>query len=86
VGTIVSISRWSGAAVGHLPYDTVLRVVIPSATALVTSWQLLLGSFFLSILGIRRSGQGQSPLNHTAHDARHHFDEVPVPTARSGRY
>lgn len=61
-GGIASLTIWSGVAFGRLPYDSVLRVVLPSATALVTSCQLVLGTFFLSILGIRRSpyplGQG----------------------------
>ncbi len=57
VGVVVSLVIWSGASFGHLPYDSVLRVVLPSATALIASCQLVLGTFFLSILGIRRSGQ-----------------------------
>ncbi len=55
-GGIASLVTWSGYAFGRLPYDSVLRVVLPSATALVLSCQLVLGTFFLSILGIRRSG------------------------------
>jgi hypothetical protein len=59
-GGIASVVLWSGYTFGELPYETVLRVVLPSATALVTSCQLLLGTFFLSILGIRHSGPGYS--------------------------
>jgi hypothetical protein len=29
--------------------------MIPSVTALIVSWQLILGTFFLSILGIRHT-------------------------------
>jgi hypothetical protein len=36
-------------------YEEALRVIVPSATALVLSCQWILGAFFLSILGIRRS-------------------------------
>jgi hypothetical protein len=43
---------------GRLPYDSVLRLVLPSVTALIMSCQLIFGTFFLSILGIRRSGHG----------------------------
>jgi hypothetical protein len=73
-GGIASIVRWSGVTFGQLPYDSVLRVVIPSATALITSCQLLLGSFFLSILGIRRSGQGHSHLTHAGRDAQRRLE------------
>jgi hypothetical protein len=57
-GGIASLVLWSGTAFGRLPYDSVLRLVLPSVTALITSCQLIFGTFFLSILGIRRSGQG----------------------------
>jgi len=59
-GVIASLVIWSGASFGRLPYDSVLRVVLPSATALIASSQIIFGTFFLSILGIRRSGQGLS--------------------------
>jgi hypothetical protein len=57
-GGIASLVIWSGTTFGRLPYDSVLRLVLPAATALVMSCQLVFGTFFLSILGIRRSGQG----------------------------
>src|SRR5260370_527636 len=57
-GVIASLVIWSGASFGRLPYDSVLRVVLPSATALIASCQLVFGTFFLSILGIRRSARG----------------------------
>jgi Glycosyl transferase family 2 len=59
-GVIASLVIWSGASFGRLPYDSVLRVVLPSATALIASCQLVFGTFFLSILGIRRSARGLS--------------------------
>jgi glycosyltransferase involved in cell wall biosynthesis len=57
-GGIASLVIWSGTAFGRLPYESVLRLVLPSTTALIVSCQLIFGTFFLSILGIRRSGQG----------------------------
>ena len=60
-GAIASLVIWSGYTFGRLPYDSVLRLVLPSVTALVISSQLVLGTFFLSILGIRRFGQGTAP-------------------------
>jgi hypothetical protein len=54
-GTIVGFFQWSAVpAGGH--YDAVWRLVLPSVAAMVISFQLLLGTFFLSILAIRRSG------------------------------
>ncbi|HUA42335.1 MAG TPA: glycosyltransferase family 2 protein [Streptosporangiaceae bacterium] len=54
-GGIASLDFWYGFTFGRLPYDTVLRLVIPSTTALVISSQIIFGTFFLSILDVRRS-------------------------------
>jgi hypothetical protein len=56
-GVITSVAMWSGASFGHLRYEVSLRVILPSVTALVASCQFVLGTFFLSILGIRHSGK-----------------------------
>jgi hypothetical protein len=55
-GCLVAFAHWSGAPLGRNDYDEILRVVLPSVTALVISCQLLLGTFFFSILSIRRYG------------------------------
>lgn len=55
VGLAASLARWHGARFGHLNYESELRVVLPSVTALILSCQMILGTFFLSILGIRRT-------------------------------
>jgi Glycosyl transferase family 2 len=52
-GGVASVVFWYGYAFGSLPYDSALRVVIPSATALIASCQLIFATFFLSILDIR---------------------------------
>jgi hypothetical protein len=57
-GTILAFVQWSGASASHSSYDTIWRLVLPAVTALVISCQVLLGTFFLSILSIRRSGHG----------------------------
>jgi len=54
-GLIVSLVSWSGRGFHNLNYEHELRLMIPSATALVVSCQLLLGTFFLSILGIKQT-------------------------------
>jgi len=55
VGMVISFSYWNSARFGSLNYDHALRLVVPSATALIVSCQIILGTFFLSILGIRRT-------------------------------
>ncbi|MGE5291774.1 MAG: glycosyltransferase family 2 protein [Micromonosporaceae bacterium] len=55
VGAIASITQWQVARFGPLHPTHSLRLMVPSATALVVSWQVILGTFFISILGIRRA-------------------------------
>jgi glycosyltransferase involved in cell wall biosynthesis len=55
VGLIFSLTYWQGHSFGHLNYEHALRLMVPSVTALVLSCQLILGTFFLSILGIKQN-------------------------------
>jgi hypothetical protein len=55
VGLIFSLTYWQGQAFGHLNYEHALRLMVPSVTALVLSCQIILGTFFLSILGIKQT-------------------------------
>jgi hypothetical protein len=55
VGAVVSISEWKVASFGPLNPTHSLRLMVPSATALVVSCQVIFGTFFMSILGIRRT-------------------------------
>ena len=55
VGALVSISEWKVAKFGPLDPTHSLRLMLPSATALMVSCQVILGTFFMSILGIRRT-------------------------------
>ena len=54
---IVAIAIWGGRGFSELDYRDTLRIVIPSATLLMLGVQTVLGSLFLSILGIRQSSQ-----------------------------
>jgi hypothetical protein len=45
---------WSGRDFGALDPFRVFRIVIPSATAITLGSQIILSSFFMSILGLRR--------------------------------
>ncbi len=55
IGLIFSLLYWDGYSFGHLNYEHELRLMVPSVTALVLSCQLILGTFFLSILGIKQN-------------------------------
>jgi hypothetical protein len=54
-GLIFSLLYWNGRRFGQLDYEHSLRLMIPSVTALIVSCQVILGTFFLSILGIRHT-------------------------------
>jgi hypothetical protein len=52
-GAGVALAEWEQADFGPLDATSVLRIAIPSATALILGSQLILASFFLSVLGLR---------------------------------
>jgi glycosyltransferase involved in cell wall biosynthesis len=54
-GLIFSLTYWHANKFGHLNYEHALRLTVPSVTALVVSCQVVLGTFFLSILGIKQT-------------------------------
>src|ERR1700689_5132687 len=54
-GLIFSLLYWNGQKFSHLNYEHSLRLMIPSVTALIVSCQVILGTFFLSILGIKHA-------------------------------
>jgi glycosyltransferase involved in cell wall biosynthesis len=67
-GLIFSLLYWNGLKFHQLNYEHSLRLMIPSVTALMVSCQVILGTFFLSILGIK----------HTRHPALVSPPSVPV--------
>jgi hypothetical protein len=52
-GTFLAVRDWSTATFGPLDPSRVLRIVIPSSLALTMGCEIVLVSFFLSILGLR---------------------------------
>ena len=64
VGLIFSLTYWHANKFGQLNYEHALRLMVPSATALVLSCQLVFGTFFLSILGIKQTRH--TPVGATA--------------------
>ena len=53
-GSIYALLSWDQRSFGPLDPSRTLRVVIPAVTSLMLGCQILLSSFFLSILGLRR--------------------------------
>jgi glycosyltransferase involved in cell wall biosynthesis len=54
VGSFLSLTIWSETAFGTLDPFKTLRLVIPSLTCLTVGLQMVLSSFFLSVLGLKR--------------------------------
>jgi hypothetical protein len=62
--SIYAFVRWSVVSFGELDASRAFRIVIPALTALILGAQILLASFFLSLLGIgrhRADGPGPEP-------------------------
>jgi glycosyltransferase involved in cell wall biosynthesis len=51
---IYAIVQWSEAGYGYLIYPEILRIVIPSAIAIIVGFQVMLAAFFMSVLAINR--------------------------------
>lgn len=52
--SIYIVKFWEARAFGSLDPFVTLRIIIPAATALILGCQIILSSFFLSILGLKR--------------------------------
>jgi hypothetical protein len=59
IGLLSSLTNWQAAKFDQHDFEHALRVIVPSATALVVSSQLILGTFFLSLLGIKQTRHAQ---------------------------
>ena len=53
-GASYSLGLWRLASFGALDPEVTLRIVAPSATAMIVGLQLIFSSFFLGVLGLRR--------------------------------
>jgi hypothetical protein len=54
VGGLASVADWGSRGFGDLEATKTLRLVIPSVTLMILGAQGIMGSFFLSVLGLRR--------------------------------
>ncbi len=53
-GSIYSVMLWNKVNFGYLDYSSILRVVIPSVVCIIIGLQIILSSFFLSVLGVNK--------------------------------
>jgi glycosyltransferase involved in cell wall biosynthesis len=53
-GSILAVNDWGFRSFGNLDPQSEMRVAIPSVTALILGSQIVLSSFFLSVLGLNR--------------------------------
>ena len=54
VGSLYALNLWKQANFGYLNYPEILRIVIPSVVGLIIGFQIILSSFFLSVLGVNK--------------------------------
>ena len=59
IGSVAATFGWSEVDFGELNPSEVLRQVIPSVLAIALGFQIVLASFFLSVLGLKRRGGGE---------------------------
>jgi len=52
--SVYAVSSWGAHSFGDLEPTQILRIVIPSVTALMLGFEVVLSSFFLSVLGMKR--------------------------------
>lgn len=79
VGLIASLVHWQGHSFGELDPRDSLRIVMPAATALIMSFQMIFASLFVSILAIRR--RSHPPVTDPAEEAADVVDAAVVRVA-----
>ena len=52
--SLYAVSSWGANSFGDLDSHKIQRIVIPSITALIIGFEVILSSFFLSVLGLKR--------------------------------
>ncbi len=52
--SVYAVSSWGAHSFGNLEPTQILRIVIPSVIALMLGFEVVLSSFFLSVLGMKR--------------------------------
>jgi glycosyltransferase involved in cell wall biosynthesis len=57
-GSVYALGHWEGTAFGPQKPQELMRVVVPSLTCILAGFELLFGSFFVSILQLKRLASG----------------------------
>ena len=52
--SVSAVSDWGAQSFGELDPQQTLRVIVPAIVALTLGFQIMLSSFFLSVLGLSR--------------------------------
>jgi hypothetical protein len=53
-GSIIAVVTWESTSFGPLTPTSIMRIVIPSVTAVILGMQLIISSFFIALLSIQR--------------------------------
>src|SRR5205814_4417303 len=64
-GSIFAFLRWKADSFGQLNASRSFRIVIPSLTALILGSEIVLSSFFLSVLGMKRRSRDEREVRGT---------------------
>jgi len=56
-GSIWALSAWGRHSFGNLDPFQMMRRIVPTTTILTLGFQIILSSFFISVLGLRRRNQ-----------------------------
>jgi glycosyltransferase involved in cell wall biosynthesis len=78
-GLVASLVHWQGHSFGQLNPRDSIRIVMPAATALIMSFQMIFASLFVSILAIRR--RSHPPVTDPAEEAADVVDAAVVKVA-----
>jgi glycosyltransferase involved in cell wall biosynthesis len=62
-GSVYAVAQWQGAAFGPQQPQHLMRVVVPSVTALMAGMEIVFASFFMSVLQLAR---GRAPVAEPA--------------------
>ena len=63
MGSVHAILNWQGAAFGPQQPQELMRIVVPSLTAIMAGMEIVLASFFVSVLQLARQPAPPSPIN-----------------------
>jgi glycosyltransferase involved in cell wall biosynthesis len=59
---VYALGAWGGTGFGNLSPETVMRLVIPSSTAILLAFHVAYGAFFISVLEIRATKEGETAI------------------------